>query len=221
MTRVLLALAGVTAAAVVLALVLSGCEPAWWRSIDPADPALARVGQAVENDLTTELSRVRDPAPWRMSLDTSAANAWLNSRLAPWAQHEAGVTSWPAEITQVQADFADDRVALAFQLDLGGATRIIAAEVRPRIDESGALWIPARSLTVGRLPVPTSWVLRLLDERVTSQPAVRTVARALTGEAPLSPRAELKLPDGRRVRVLNLEARDGRLIVTCRTGDGR
>ncbi len=227
----LLGLAGITALAVGAALVLSHRAPSWWRVIDTADPSLARVGQSVENELTTELSRVREGEDWRMSLRTTPANAWLNSRLGPWATSQAGLKTWPAEIAEVQCDFAQGRIALAVRVRLGPSPgdgeRIITAQVRPWIDERGALWVPAESFAVGRLPLPTSWALRLIDggssiglpESVRSAPAVATLARALAGEAPLAPSVILKLPDGRRVRVMRLESADGELTVTCRTLD--
>lgn len=224
------------------AYLLSCQPPSWWRSIDLSDPMLAQRGQAVENDLTTELSRVRagaSPAAraqsWQISIDTTAANAWLNTRLASWAESRGDVKpgSWPREIREVQVDFDDGLVRLAVRLEVGGGggtggrERVLTADLRPQVRDDGTLWMEAQSVALGRLPLPASWVIGLargegpvaLPATISGSAGVQHVARALAGEGPLMTQAQFKLPDGRRVRMLNLEPRGGKLIVTCTTAE--
>lgn len=229
---VLLALAAGATLIVVGAIMLSQGRPSWWRPMNLADAGLARTGQSLENSITSRLSQVRPGAtaearraPWTITLTQDEANAWLNTRLSAWAQSVAEMKAWPRELAEVQAHFDGARIDLAFRVVFDSAERIVTARVAPRIDDTGALWMEAESFAVGRLPLPRSWVLGTVDEgssiglprSVRQTPQAQRVARALAGEEPIMPRAEIKLPDGRRVEIIGLEARDGQLVVTCRT----
>lgn len=218
------------------AYVLSRQAPSWWRVIDLRDPALAQRGQAVENDLSTELSRLRagavrgaPAASWQISIDTTAANAWLNTRLASWAESRGDVApgSWPREIVEVQVDFQDGLVLLAVKLLVDGSEQVFSADLRAEVREDGSLWLEAQEMALGRLPLPASWVLGMargegpvtMPRSISGSAGVQHVARALGGERALMARSELKLPDGRRVKILKMEPAGGRLVVTCVTGE--
>lgn len=228
----LLALAGGATLIIVGAIMLSQGRPSWWRPMNLTDAGLARTGQSLENSITSRLSQVRPgasagarAAPWTITISQDEASAWLNTRLSAWAQSVADMKSWPRELAEVQAHFDGGRIDLAFRVVFDSAERIVTARVAPRIDEHGALWMEAESFAVGRLPLPRSWVLGSADEgstiglprSVRQTPQAQRVARALAGEEPIMARAEIKLPDGRRVEITGLEAREGHLVVTCRT----
>ncbi|MBL8991286.1 MAG: hypothetical protein JNJ48_06875, partial [Phycisphaerae bacterium] len=82
-----------------------------------------------------------------------------------------------------------------------------------------ALWLTADSAALGRLPVPVAWALRAaaaeLDAPEDSEAA--KFLGALRAERPLLRDASLRLPDGRRVRIVALRAEGHRLEITCTT----
>lgn len=230
-----------------LAITLSHQAPGWWQSIDLKSQDLATTAQAVENGVSSLITEARQgstpaarSAPWSMSLDQPSANAWLNTRLAPWAINRGLMKSWPGEIVEIQVHFDDGCVDIGVLVEAGGARAIISARIEAAVHEDGSLWVVAQRLQVGRMPVPTGWLESSaasavdssrptlfsgslipgslsLPSSVRESPAVKSLLRALSGQEALMPRAILNLPDGRAVQVLGLEPKDGKLLITCRT----
>ena len=50
-----------------------------------------------------------------------------------------------------------------------------------------------------------------------SSPEIRDIVAALSGERPAMATPIIRIGDGRRVRLLNLEPRDDALYITCQT----
>ena len=237
----LLVLAALTAGAVALGMMLMRGPPSWWRSVDVQSPQTLAKAKLIEDNLTTVLSAVRQGAsaeerarPWSMSLAPDDANAWLNARLPQWLAQQGSLKDWPPEVRQVQAHFDGSRIVIGAHIARGGPKGefFAAALIAPEVHADGSLWLPASSLQVGRLPIPTRLVIGsggepngVLDtqDRIPAQlqsmPQMKEILQVLAGSRAALKNPLLRLPDGRHVRLLGLDTKDGKLIITVRTED--
>lgn len=193
--------------------------PQWWHPPLKADPETIDTAKAVENGVTTLLHQARPrDASWTMQVSNEDANAWLGARLQDWFDNQGG-SKWPKELEQVSAQFEDGALRVGAALDLRGTRRVVSLRLEPRIDDRGQLWLPATSVQVGELGVPTGWVLgdaSPLRSMIRADPGeMDRLSRVLAGQSPLASKPTLKLADGRRVRVTGLKLESGQLLVTC------
>jgi hypothetical protein len=214
--------------------------PRWWRSIDARDPALADKAQLVENGAATQLTKIRSSgdgsalsAPWTVALKAEDANAWLATRLRTWlTSQEGGALGWPKELGQVQVDFDDGQIRLAASIHAGGAAsgssaQVLSASLRPELRDDGSLWMPASNIGLGRLTLPASWMLATsgkgtvgvgdVPESIRALPQTRDLVKVISGEAAAMRSATIRIGDGRRVRLLGIDSREGVLLITCQT----
>ncbi|MCC6286176.1 MAG: hypothetical protein IT439_12895 [Phycisphaerales bacterium] len=213
----------------IIGWMMSRQTPAWWRSLDPRDPQVQALGENIENALVNELHRadrpgVREGNAWRSEtwgfyIAAADANAWLSTRLAAWMENRLEGFDFPDEITEVQAEFNDGFVRLGARLSRGRSRTVISASLRPEIRGDGALWLALERVHIGRLPVPVGWVMGegRLRSFAGDDADLEALLRAFAGRQPLMREPEIELGDGRRVRLLSLAARLGRLEITCRT----
>lgn len=228
-----------------MALGLAGARPAWWRDIDPTNEHIAAAALRVENGAATQLTQIRraadsnqTSAPWTIKLSSADANAWLAARLRPWLESQSAEFTWPEELRAVEVRFNAGRIDIGASVGdriaktpnaAASPARFITASLRPEFRESGSLWLPAASTSVGRLTLPSSWMLsraapaakrtgsKTLPDALRSMPELRDVISALSGERPLMQTPVIRIGDGRRVRLLKLEPRDDALYITCQT----
>jgi len=172
--------------------------PSWWSPPSARPGAVSREddrARALEQGIAAELTKVR-PSGQRFAMRIRAedANAWLALRLPQWLVHDRELP-WPkgVELVQVHAG-APDRLTLAAKRD--GV--IWSISVRAVI-ENGRLRLEPRGGAIGRLWIP--WLGN----------GGRDDGRGALGIAALVPElaaptdAILPLPDGRRLRLLDLE----------------
>ena len=237
-----LVFAAVACVGVACAFVLADRPPAWWADLDPHDPRIAEVAEELENAVGTHLhlARETDPTigagerwrsePWRVAMRADDANAWLNTRLDGWlGSLSNGAASVPDEVRQVRVAFERGRIRVGVLVDDGRTRRILTATLRPELRADGTLWVSAESVGVGRLPLPPSWVLghdgppdaRVVPPVLWNKSTARDLIEAVRGHRPLMREPTIELVDGRRVRLLSIAAREGRLEVECRTEGGR
>lgn len=216
---------------------LSKRDPSWWRPAISSDRTIAK---AVESGAMQQFTAVRPgravpnaragevwwrSEPWKVSLRADDANAWLNARLPEWLANRRPPVAWPAEVVQLQAEFREGIIYLGVRLRQGGATRVVSAAVEPTIAADGSLWVPARRIAVGAMPIPPSWILDSVRDasqeafppELARLPETRATFDAFAGRRPIVLDASLRLEGGRRVKLLRIESRDGRLELTCRT----
>lgn len=243
-TRRLLLIAAAVFVSVVALLVLVGisltnARPQWWRSVNATDPRTIALAEEIESAVTRQLSLQRETDPtsagsggpawrsrdWSVAISSSDANAWLNARLPRWLDNRADEVRWPHQLAEVQVDFNDGKIAVGVRVVASGHEQVLSATLVPEIRSDGTLWTNATWLHAGQLPVPASWIMtRLLDparsvlpEGVRDIPEAGEMFRAFDGREPLIQTPVVKLADGRRVRLLHVLPRDGRLEITCRT----
>jgi hypothetical protein len=233
----LVSCAGV-AVAVLCVMALVQESPTWWRALCADDPVIMETARRLENGVFSELHYVRPSDPdldehdptwrsddWTVSLRAPEASAWLTSRLPRWLTSYDEQVVWPADASQLQVAFVEDRIHVGIKVDVDGAPRVLSATLRPELDDSGAIWMRAGTVRIGRLGLPASWVLRdskgviaaYVPTEFQSLEETEGMFSAFRGEHPLVIDPVLKLEDGRKVRLLALAAREGRLEITCRT----
>ncbi len=203
-------------------------QPDWWKATPVSDAHAGSVGQDLENAVVSQLHATRPPAePWSVSITASDANDWLDSRLVKWlANREPGI-DWHATIERSLVDFRDGRIFMgaSIRADPVGTGQVISAILTPTIDDKGQLWLIAEDVSIGRLSLPLSLVsgdedsiaMRFLRGGIAKTRAAHHVADALAGHEPLAIDPFLGLADRRKVRLLSVVAREGRLELTCRT----
>lgn len=238
--RLITGLAGaavlVLCSAVLSGLLLARAAPVWWVPVDTNDPAVRRLAEKVENQVVSAGHKFRGAVranadgttatgdDWSFVLSVAEANAWLNVRLPRWLSNREDAVKWPAELTQMQVMFDGQRVRVGVMATRGeGTPQVLAAVLEPRLRD-GALWLTAERFSVGRLPIPAGWVLAGVREHrdmvpsgVREMPETDLLLAALAGERPVLQEAVVRLGDGRRVRLLGIEAAGGKLEVRCRT----
>jgi hypothetical protein len=212
---------------------LTRLEPSWFRPPAGDDPRTLSLANHLQNALVTQATAVRPmeggaSEPWAFSVSEADANAWLAALLPRWlANRERSELS--RGLGRVQVRFDRARVLVGARVATSEGRRVVSAAVSPLVDDRGALWAPADSVFVGRLPLPLSWATgqarRVAEEYLPADRAgdpeavvvLNGLLSALDGRRALTASPVLGLEDGRRVRVLSVRPREGRIEVTCRT----
>lgn len=209
--RSLLWAAGTLLCAAAVVIVVQLRPPAWWAPSPTVDDALERLGERFEQGWASEVSRVRpDTAPWAVRIGEDEVNAWLTARLPLWCAH-VGVEP----VGDVRVHFGPDTIEVAAMLpDLPA---LVVASLRPSV--SGGRLDPGLGTTcLGRLPVPflTEGAMRTALEQLGSGDGdLRAILLpALHGE---SVDATFELADRRRVRLRDVEVREGELLMEFET----
>lgn len=174
---------------------------------------------------------------WALAVTPQAANAWLNVGFPAWVasaladeagggagSESGGGAALPESVRDLQVSFEAGRVHVGLELDRGGTRRVYSAQFRTRLDEVGRLWLVAEGLSVGRLTLPASWAMGAaeglaasLAEQGVPEQHTRAFVAILRGERPALEEPVASIGDGRRVRLVGLQAERGRLVAVFRT----
>jgi len=219
-----------------LGMGLMRASPSWWRTVLREDPATIRLAKDVESRITSTIYDTHPIVPsaathaqpgtlWYIEVDAPSANAWLNVRLPMWLANQKEQFRWPRDMTDLQVDFRNKRVTLGASVRAGDRTQVLTATIDPYVDDKGRLWLPASGVSLGRLDIPGPWVVRAvraqasryIPPRLRDLPETQLLFRAFQGETAIINNAVFKLGDGRKVRVLDIQPKDGMLAITCRT----
>lgn len=216
---------------------LANADPSGWTSVDPHDPKNIASAQSLETAIVNQLHASRPAAAqqqqpgstwtsaaWTVSLKESDANVWFAASLPRWLAEQDPPILLPADVTEFQTRFTGDGVRLAARVSTGVGSHAISAEIRPEVRADGSLWIRMNSLALGRLPLPASWLVEEFTAKARSgrssgaAPAESDqLLRTLRGETPAVQNAVIRLADGRRVRLLRVEPKEGELWLTMQT----
>ncbi len=227
-----LVLVALCALAALVAWGLSTRTPAWWRTLNPADPATLTRARALENGAVSLLTEPRSAAPWAVRITEADASAWLACRLPEWTASQSDLT-WPPQVVQVQVRFAPAGILLAALIRAGAdPPRLYSARLRPAISSAGDLSLTATSVGINSLRLPAALMLDpgpagapgrwlrthdALPESLRARADLPALVSAILGQAPLTRAPAIRLADGRRVRILAALCTDGALELTCRT----
>lgn len=175
--------------------------PSWWSPSTAAPGAPSRDddrARALEQGIASELSRVRPAGErWAMRVRTGDANAWLALRLPQWLEHDRELP-WPrgVELVQIHTS-APDRLTLAAKRD----GYVWSIDLRAAL-ERGRLSLEPAGGALGRLWLP--WIGAPAGPGADRGRGALGIS-ALVPELAAPVDAVLALPDGRRVRLLDLE----------------
>lgn len=215
---------------------LTRAAPSWWTNPRDNDATRA-LATEVENAAVSQLYLARSQAngappegtswaseDWRVALHEEHINAWLAARLPRWLEGQPGVPEWPDDMSQLQVRFEPDAVRAGVRVDTQDGHRFLTASFKPEIDDRGALWLTASWIHVGRLPVPASWVIGsetrpdgALPAELIDTPEAAAMLSMIQGKEPMLRVPLLDLEDNRRVRLLDVRVKSGRVELTMRT----
>lgn len=225
-----LVLAALATALAIVGFLLARAAPRWWRARGTDE---AVVAQAVENGLFNHMTAVRprgkDAAdhwvsePWSVSIDAADANAWIAERLPGWLANRKVPVAWPREVREVQVEFAPGVIRVGTRIGTH-RDQYVTLDLRPEIAADGSLWLRAEGVGIGDLPVPAGlamgWVRdsgREMFGEAGAAVGVVGVVDALEGGHALVNDAVVRIDGGRRVRLLAVVPREGRVEIVCRT----
>lgn len=198
--------------------------PAWWPGLDPASPEVIAEAEKLERAFANQVSLNRVPTDddgtdWAVAVSEASANAWLAVRLRAWAENDGA--AWPGGIDSVRVGFVDDKVALGARVMGAGGSCVVWVTLTPEVRRDGSVWLTAHAARVGGVRVPGDWALAGLqsdlEEEAPGTVEEGTLRSVLAGESALMLEPVVRLPDGRRVRILELHAKDGRFELSMRT----
>lgn len=225
-----LSLVAVFTLSAIVAYSLAEQAPTWWRTVRLDDPRTQQTAIAIENGLWNAVFERREPGHerWHVWMSASDANAWLNTTLRDWVAAEWDLVGWPEDLREVQVEFMDGSIAIGLRVRTPEGERYVSAVVEPIIDADGALWLPARTVSLGRLTLPAGVLLdyvrrnreRYLPAALLTLPETEGMFLALEGRAPLIERASQSLGDGRRVQLIAIRPVGARLELWCVTSPG-
>lgn len=152
-------------------------------------------------------------AEWAVSIRQEDVAAWLHDRFPRWVESRGG--TWPEDVSPPRIQLRADSILL------GAAVRGVDGDVLwidalPELRPDGSLWLTVNHTGIGRLPLPAAQILERLPQNLLGDAASRVLDIA-AGRAPIAPKAELSLDDGRRVRLLSLRVHDGWMEVKAST----
>lgn len=172
------------------AAVLALRAPAWWNPVSRADAAAADRAAAFEQGIVAEFTRVRgDAADWAIRIRESDVNDWLGTRLPAWMESRGEPVPAGA-----QARMQADAVAV------GVRTGVVVAWWQAGLAvQGGGIGLRDERGGLGRLPVPgVAFALDAgLDQAALEHP--------------------IRLADGRKVRILDVETLPGEVRLRLRT----
>lgn len=226
----LVVLVGVVSVCVALGFSLARSAPSWWVDVDKDLQRNIDLSNQVQNGTLTHITADRGTliggsVEWPVMMTDEAANAWLNIGLPDWFSKISGGMPWPESITQIQMVFDNGTVRIGVRALTDEGSRIYSCAIVPELREDGSLWMKAKTVSMGRLTLPASWVLRGADahaakyipEQLRGTAQAEALFEKLTGQLPLFDLAEVDLSDGRVVRLTDLRVRDGTVIALCVT----
>ncbi|RNC80292.1 MAG: hypothetical protein ED559_00300 [Phycisphaera sp.] len=230
LASVMVVVLGVVSIGAAISVSLARAAPSWWVDVDKASQRNIDLSNQVQNGTLTHITADRGTliggsVEWPVMMTDEAANAWLNIGLPDWFSKISGGMPWPESVTQIQIVFDSGTVRIGVRALTETGSRIYSCAIVPELRDDGSLWMKAKTVSMGKLTLPASWVLRGADTSAASYipEQLRGTAQAealfekLTGQLPLFELAEVDLSDGRVVRLTDLRVRDGTVIALCVT----
>lgn len=219
--------------AAIFAITQARRPPLWWQPIDPANAALQSDAQQLENWLSSQLTLIRPPAAdlrpgepwrsdiWRFAIDEHDANAWLNINLPKWLAAENGDIAWPDDVAAIRVSFTPGRMNLGAAIDRNDNARFLSASVDVTMADDGSLWMPARGLRLGNMPIPPRIAYAYADSAThidqRRREPLNQLLRILKGAQAASLQPVIRMDNGRQVRILDIALENQRIVVTCQT----
>jgi hypothetical protein len=171
---------------------LATAPPRWWSPVT-VDAAASDRAAAFEQAVVAEFTRVRPQEPeWAIRIRESDVNAWLSTRLPQWLASRELPDSGLAQASMTTG---------SLRLGVQRGPVVVWGSASPAAASGGGFRLDSAWSGVGRLPVPIA-------------------SPQLAGLLQAGPDRPIPLPDGRSVRVLDVEVLPGEIRLRLRT-EGR
>lgn len=222
---ILLALLEAVAIAIVIAALvlwrLTWTAPDWYAPPNPSDQAIINLADTVEYRLVEEAQKIRPPQAdhWTLRVQESQINAWLSARLPKWIAHEGDIT-WPPQLGTPQIRIQPEGISIALPIDRNGSSRTIVARLKPAMAGEMLVFRIDR-LALGRISLPGEPLANLFQRltaaapQAADDPRIKTALDLLSRGQGVDP--NLKLQDGRRIRLINFTLGEGRIDLIVQT----
>ncbi len=200
-------------------------DPAWWPEVDATSTETIELADLLERAFASQASMVRantdeTGSDWKVAINQDSANAWLAVRLRGWA--DDGKAEWPDQVDSVRVGFHEERVTLGVRVVHDSGASVAWLMFTPEVRADGSVWVRTHGARIGGVPVPDSWVIAQMESHFgRAEPGEPTMREVLAGDAPIAVEPVVHLPDGRDVRILDLNARGGRVELSLRTERSR
>ena len=198
---------GLFALVLIVGVALAG--PLWWRFASDGD-GYEQQGFDIEQMVASRLTRVRESeAAWGFVIEDGSVNLWLAARLVAWLEHDGGLTL-PEGWTSPQVRFGSDLIQIGVRSPF---SLIVVIDFRPRIrDESVVFELVGTS--IGSVPVPLAIGASMVPA---FGPGDGDGGEGEASMDRLSVPRLIKLADGRRVWIEDVEVGSGELGLRFRT----
>lgn len=172
--------------------------PSWWEGAMAAQIDAPQDAIALENRMTSALTRVRAEPDWNVAIGQENLNAWLAHRLESTIQTHLGDDSWDGSLREVRVRLRDDEITCGARVPHDHGSSVVWVRMELDIDDEGRFVARPVEAAVGRTRIPLAWVEGYLGEENLGE-------------------ARLDLGDGREVLIRAIRAREKRLEFALRT----
>jgi len=163
--RWLALLAGTAIAVLIVSAYLAlSYRPLWYQLPHVAPPQYQQIRDEVTGLISAVGTALHDERPVRLTLTDRQVNRWIAARRQIWPTLQGYL---PPSLADPYVRFAGSRIVVAVRFESRWLRCLLSAEVRVRLDESAqVLRVSLEGLRVGAVPVPRSFVLKLLRQRL-------------------------------------------------------
>jgi len=95
---------------------------------------------------------------WKESFDEPSINAWLEHDLK--RNHQRSLPNW---VSEPRVALEDDCLRVGFQWGIGSATTVVQVSLKTWVPKENHLAVELKGAKAGRLPLPTTYVRRLIE----------------------------------------------------------
>jgi hypothetical protein len=95
---------------------------------------------------------------WKESFDEPSINAWLAYDLK--RNHQRSLPNW---VSEPRVALEDDCLRIGFQWGIGSATTVVQVSLKTWVPKENDLAVELKGAKAGRLPLPTTYVRRLIE----------------------------------------------------------
>ncbi len=199
--------------------------PEYWQELDAAKPEIRQQAERLENQLTTQVTRVRPQTEtYQVELTQDRVNEWLASRLDPWLENQARqidpgkLAQFRKHVKRIVVSFGEDHVIFAAKVEQEGASMIFSAHFAAMKDESGKPSMKIESFHLGRQRLPMEMVYSIMRGSMPGGEAAKDKAIAELRKSLENVPLSFPIPGERRtIQVESVKLSEGLVQLICRT----
>lgn len=158
---------GAPVLAVLVALALSQWTPAFYvqRSCPVEDAECIQLSNQFLNIVSRLIGDIQNSRDWSAMFNENQINAWLAH---DFQQNHAG-KSLPSGVEQPRVEISGDQLNLGFRWRRGPISTVVQIGVRAWVPKRNLLCVELKSVHAGRLPLPTTYTRKVVEDFVQAQ----------------------------------------------------